>query len=215
MPPRAVWLLAAALAVCATRAATGSMPPPPFVQFVQLDAQQADCAWRTCGACVQCARMRRAVAHLPRPPRAAHNKKSIDGKIKLNGQTYEVVCDCSKNWKVHIVEQANQTQPECMPPTKFKILRVGGQRDANFTAQHVREFIGLPSELQYVSVADQPFASIDNQCVLRHCAAPGRRTLPLTLLRTVARSPSCLRWEATWASSFWRLPCTRRSWARR
>eukprot|EP00499_Haloplacidia_sp_CaronLabIsolate_P014253 CAMPEP_0196778586 /NCGR_PEP_ID=MMETSP1104-20130614/5886_1 /TAXON_ID=33652 /ORGANISM="Cafeteria sp., Strain Caron Lab Isolate" /LENGTH=394 /DNA_ID=CAMNT_0042148759 /DNA_START=50 /DNA_END=1234 /DNA_ORIENTATION=+ len=125
--------------VCASSLAEQSIPPS-FQQLVQLDSRQM--------------------------ATQASSPQNIDGKIKINGQVYDVVCDCSKSWKQRVAEEMNSTTPDCAKPSKFKIKRVDWSPtrvEGQITAHDVREFLGLPSQLQYVNARERYFTELDSR----------------------------------------------------
>lgn len=104
---------------------------------------------------------------LTRPGRGRTAKsKYMDGKIKLNGQVFDVVCDCSKAWKQRVAEQQKKETPNCVKASKFKIKRVdwsAKRSPEQITAHEVRKFLGLPSQLEFVNARERYFTELDTR----------------------------------------------------
>ena len=50
---------------------------------------------------------------------------SVSGSIRLNGEVWDVNCDCTDGWKEAFKNSEDEEVPSCVtPPTKFTIQRI-------------------------------------------------------------------------------------------
>jgi hypothetical protein len=105
-----------------------------------------------------------------------NNPASVQGSIRLNGDIFDVDCDCTDEWKEKIVDNFNKGDPDCASPTKFKIQRIDVHatlQTAGLSPADVREFLGLPSALTYVDVKQYPLADMDGRTPGDTLSTPG------------------------------------------
>lgn len=82
---------------------------------------------------------------------------SIKGKVKIDNQFYNVICDCNDEDKK---DETDSIGPAC-DPSKIKILEDRSGEGAAF--DQVRNLVGHPTELDYTDVLRTPFYCLDGR----------------------------------------------------
>jgi hypothetical protein len=92
---------------------------------------------------------------------------SIKGEVKINGEPYTAICDCSD---ADLTDEQKAFGPQC-DPSKFKISQDKNGTGAGFN--EVRDLIGYPTELEYANVDNQYFSCLDGRVKQPMLGTPG------------------------------------------
>lgn len=102
-------------------------------------------------------------------PGAAKPGKGILGKIKINGNIYEAVCDCSRDALTNAAKKlAKEKEPvKCRLPSKYRIFfqKSSSPVDAKNTlsSPQLLEFLPKPSTLQFVDIKKRTLGDVDGR----------------------------------------------------
>jgi hypothetical protein len=104
-------------------------------------------------------------------PSSVDNANQIQGKMEINGVTYNAMCDCNPVTPDDKSDSAkSQTGPVC-DPSKLKIHMEKAGKGASY--DDIRNLIGNIEDLTYVSVPYTSFKCLDGRHNTAVLATPG------------------------------------------